>query len=239
MKHGVDKQIQEIIVAAYLSGMTGPELARQYHITVPTVYAYVRRHGGTVLTHREILVARNRARGAIIDEGILRQLIDEALSIAEIAARLGVTRPTIAMKMRRMGQRSKHGRGSPMEKNYFWKGGRTIDVDGYVLLKVPGHPFADNRGYVREHRLVMEGVLGRYLAPEEVVHHKLGVAKNDNHPDNLEVFQTNAEHLRHELTGKKYHMTPQGLQRKRESVQRVNQRRYSATHAVSKTDVAL
>lgn len=47
---------------------------------------------------------------------------------------------------------------------------------------------------IREHRHVMEQVLGRKLKPNEVVHHKDGNKKN-NSPDNLEVLEW-SEHSR-------------------------------------------
>src|SRR5690349_8170107 len=67
----------------------------------------------------------------------------------------------------------------PGALNGRWKGGRMIDRDGYVLIKRRDHPNANNSGYIREHRLVMEAVLGRYLRRDELVHH-INANKQDN-----------------------------------------------------------
>jgi uncharacterized protein (DUF1330 family) len=65
-----------------------------------------------------------------------------------------------------------------------WKGGIRRDANGYVLVMTPHHPHATTKGYVYEHRLVMEKMLGRFLNPEEKVHH-INAIKNDNRPENL------------------------------------------------------
>lgn len=68
-----------------------------------------------------------------------------------------------------------------------WKGGRHVGTDGYVQVYKPGHHRAKKNGYVREHIVVMEAKLGRLLKPEEQVHH-LNNIKDDNRPENLELW---------------------------------------------------
>lgn len=69
--------------------------------------------------------------------------------------------------------------------HYRWKGGRSYDGNGYVRVWVG---IVDGISqYEKEHRVVMEGVLGRKLLPEESVHHRNGV-KDDNRPENLELW---------------------------------------------------
>lgn len=70
------------------------------------------------------------------------------------------------------------------EANNNWRGGRTVTPAGYILLRIPEHPAADVRGYVYEHRLVMERKIGRPLAPGERVRHIDGNPAN-NDPANL------------------------------------------------------
>lgn len=85
------------------------------------------------------------------------------------------------------------GKALSRDKHPLWKGGRILEVDGYVMLHQPDHPHANNKGYVFEHRLVMEAHLGRILEPAEVVHHKNDV-RSDNRIENLHLYPSNAEH---------------------------------------------
>jgi len=67
-----------------------------------------------------------------------------------------------------------------------WKGGRRKTPQGYIMVRRPNHPKAQN-GYVQEHRLVMEKYLGRHLTSTENVHHKNN-NKADNRIENLELW---------------------------------------------------
>ena len=80
-----------------------------------------------------------------------------------------------------------------LEKNHKWKGGRIIE-NGYVKIKMPGHPHS-HRGYVSEHRLIMEKKLGRILKSNEIVHHKDSIRTN-NREENLTLFKGHGNHLK-------------------------------------------
>lgn len=143
----------------------------------------------------------------------MRTWIDEGLTHEAIGERLGVSAKQVSkvcaregIESQRRGPRS--GPGHPE-----WKGGIQFDKHGYRLVWVgEDDPMAcmsrkrgANRrsgyGYIPEHRLVMARHLGRPLASSEVVHHLNG-DNQDNRLENLQLFQSNAEHLQHELTGR-------------------------------------
>lgn len=76
-----------------------------------------------------------------------------------------------------------------------------IEYDGYIYVRKPSHPFCNNKGYIREHILVMELHLGRFIDGSiEVVHH-LNECKTDNRIDNLKLMGI-GEHSRLHKIGK-------------------------------------
>lgn len=87
------------------------------------------------------------------------------------------------------------------ENNPAFSGGRVLLNNGYFVCLATLHPNADSRGYVLEHRLVMEDQIGRFLTKKEVVHHIDGNPWN-NHPSNLRLFASQAEHLAHHRESK-------------------------------------
>jgi HNH endonuclease len=78
-----------------------------------------------------------------------------------------------------------------------------ISAHGYVMIFEPTHPRAAKRpakswgkGWIKEHQVVAERVLGRLLNANEVVHHVNGI-KTDNRPENLQVLTQQAHRKLH------------------------------------------
>lgn len=74
--------------------------------------------------------------------------------------------------------------------------------NGYVYAKAPYHPFCNSRGYVREHRLVYENSIGRYLTRDEIIHHIDGNRSN-NELSNLELTTYKEHYIKEHFTGRK------------------------------------
>lgn len=84
-----------------------------------------------------------------------------------------------------------------------WKGGEAKML-GYVFIFKPEHPFANDVGYIKRSRYVMEQYLGRYLRPEEIIHH-INEKRDDDRIENLRLCLSNSEHMQigHSKAGRK------------------------------------
>lgn len=80
----------------------------------------------------------------------------------------------------------KMGKNRKKEKHPNWSGGKWKTKMGYIKILTP-------KGYIFEHRVVMEKFLGRLLYKQEMVHHINGV-KDDNRIENLKLFKNYKEH---------------------------------------------
>lgn len=171
-----------------------------------------------------------RPRSIEIDVEDVRAMTERGARLKEIAAKYGCSRQTVLNRMKEAGIEAHPPHSNPGHLNPAWKGGRMSDGKGYVLIYAPDHPMADSNRRVREHRLVMERMIGRYLRPEEVVDHIDGNGMN-NDPSNLRLFATNAEHLATTLQGRCPEWSEEGRQRIQEAVRQQGRRKRSSRSA--------
>ena len=79
-----------------------------------------------------------------------------------------------------------------------WNGGIFIDKFGYVHILRPDHPNSDNRGYIKEHRLIYENYLSilfdqDIFIPKNYDIHHINENTSDNSLINLQLV-TRSEH---------------------------------------------
>jgi hypothetical protein len=89
-----------------------------------------------------------------------------------------------------------HFKGQPIRfirGHVKFNGGKATHSKGYILIKRPDHPRADKRGYVLEHILIVERILGKPLPPNACIHH-INENPADNRPKNLIVCPDNTYH---------------------------------------------
>lgn len=160
-----------------------------------------------------------KARYPKLAEQVRQGIEDRGETQAAVAAALGLNRTTVQRWCRRFGWKTQSTGPRPGPAHPGWRGGRVVNK-GYVYLYRPDHPNATIHGYVLEHRLVAETqILGRLLLRTEVVHHR-NRDRQDNRPENLVVFGSNPDHLRHELTGRTPNWSPEGRARTLEGARR-------------------
>ena len=201
------------LCALYLRGWDSGDLADKYHCSHNCILGRLRK------ANIPIRRPSGRPRSVSLPMDEVRALASQGWSLSQLAGKYGCSIACVQDRMIENSIPRQPRYSQPGSKNGAWKGGRNIDADGYVLVWIAAHPFATSSNYVREHRLVMELKLNRYLTEDEVVHHIDGNRQN-NHPNNLELFPSNADHLRATLTGKCPKWTEEGKRRMLEAVRR-------------------
>jgi len=126
--------------------------------------------------------------------GIYRRSEEQKKQISRTL--MGIKRPPFTKEHKEKLSKSLKGKYRCSEHSC-WKGGFTMTDQGYILKKEINHPFANTIGYIREHRLIIEQQINRYLLPTEICHHINGI-RNDNRIDNLMVFVSQSAHKKFE-----------------------------------------
>lgn len=174
-------RVEAQIVRGYNHGESYEALARKFGCSTYVIGRLVhatsrpRAAGG----QKPLALKKNEVRSAIAR-------YKRGESQQQIADDYGVSQSVISRVLRRSGIETRR----VPSRHASWKGGRSLNADGYMLVLVrPDDPFAEMRnaaGYVLEHRLVMARKLGRPLGKDETVHHKNG-NRADNRVTNLEL----------------------------------------------------
>ena len=128
------------------------------------------------------------------DKEKLREVYNEYKSMAKTAKHFGVSKKLILNYMKRFNiPRYIRPKKEVVKTVDTYHKGYIITWNGYKKVKAPvDHPYKDGKGYIMEHRLVIEKAINRYLEPYEEVHH-INYDKLDNRLENLMVL-TRTEH---------------------------------------------
>lgn len=206
------------ILELFRSGIQPLEISRILGKSNSWIYKVLTRNGIRLPRKPPPLKPHGQKRLSI-DIAEIQRLYDSGMTWVEVGKKIGASMTTLRRVIDQHSLKSRRS-GPPSGKDHpNWSGGRVVDKSGYILVNMPDHPDSNHAGYIREHRVVAEQMLGRRLTPEEVVHHK-NDDRSDNRPENLQVFASNTDHLRETLKGKCPNWTAEGLQAMLDGAQR-------------------
>lgn len=148
------------------------------------------RETGALETHPINPRTGKPSRRPVISPGLLRELYSgKGLTYVSLAKALSCSQRTVGRLLRWAGI---PGNSSRTLRGWEF-GGHEKETKGYIFVYIPEHPRASKTGYVGKHTLVMEREIGRYLEPNEVVHH-VNHIRWDNRIANLRLM-TVREHM--------------------------------------------
>lgn len=178
----------ELIQDRLNRGHTRKQIAEELGLSTHCVQAFLQR--------RKIPGVPRELRKKRLPDNEMIRLLEEGHTQAVVAERLGFSLSAIERRVKKLDlETARTGPRAGMGHRQKWAGGKLLDRNGYAEVWVPLHPHAKHAAYVREHRLLMEVLLDRYLDPKEVVHHIDG-CRWHNWPSNLRLFPDSATHKR-------------------------------------------
>lgn len=188
----------EEIVQLRNAGMQVKDIVAETGLSKSTIYARLREAGYVCGRKKEPFAPTQEEVQDIIDTykagysstqlGLRYNVCPN--SILKVLKKNGVwIRPSVAV-LAQMYRKTRGGREKRRRPGFKTHPPRSTSA-GYVMVYAPDHPRAQH-GYIWEHILVVEKELGRYLEPDEVVHH-IDRRKDNNDPSNLLVL-TKTQH---------------------------------------------
>jgi len=165
------------------------KIAKICKCTSSTIYLYLKKFN--------LPIRVTTRHGKFEDKSWLKQkYIGGELSTGHIGFICGVSQKLIWGYLKKFNiplrtrKQSRRAKGNP-----HYKKGRIRNSNGYILLQRPDHPNCDPRGYVKEHRLIIEESIGRFLNSGEIIHHKNKI-RSDNRIENLILCKNSSEHFK-------------------------------------------
>lgn len=125
----------------------------------------------------------------ITNEELIELYVNQDMSSIKIAKKYNMRVSSVCRRLNSLGiiKPSKGHEGRNGKKG-------TVYIKGYPVIYMPDHPRAKSSGYVRQHIIEMEKMIGRTPTKEEEIHH-IDLDKDNNTPKNLLLLENHREHM--------------------------------------------
>lgn len=164
---------KEVLISLYLQDKKPMhKIAKEMGISIGSVYNYLKKFGVETRDQKETFTSK----GTVWSDESRKLLSDK---------KKGVKKSDEQKK--RMSEGQKVG----------GIGHKKIRSDGYVYIYFIDHPRSTSNGYIMEHILVMEALIGRHLLDNECIHH-INRKRDDNRKENL-MLMTKSEHMSYHM----------------------------------------